>query len=529
MIKLTVALPVFNSKNIVWLAMESLCRQKSVNFEWELVICEENDANAAGRDFFFSYMTRLKAVNCQIINYIPIKSWIPLSQKWGMIGKASSKTSVIFMLQAADCFSHPARLRRTFDALIHKQFDWYQCPRGFFYHIFTEKVIIYDHKTYGQISQKLTALNMATLTEHARRLPVSDKKKGVDGWFLSTIRSPRMYVDRNHSWKMGMDTQGLNNISKKRARYFDTTVAPFISTSWKLANIVPPDIVEMILATRNRLLDSIEKQEVVAVENRKQKVINCMDDVQENMVMPFVYVWVKGPQVWNELAISIRSVRKFYTGKYQIFVVGDSPGINGVVHIPCNIVKGFAYCRSMDIANKLNVILRTESIGNNFVLMYDDIVLLKPVDYRVLKLTVAHDKVENAQTYFRPGSGVNPSGRWQELFKQTMWMLQKRGLPTYNYETHLPRLLNKGLLKEVMDRFKILQTPCLVNTLYYNSYVDKPEIELNHINKIKASAYRPYDNDKSLSNELRGKTYLNYDNAGLNELLKKHIMKIVNS
>lgn len=40
-IRLSIGLPLYNSSKIVWLALNSLCGQKNINFEWELVICEE--------------------------------------------------------------------------------------------------------------------------------------------------------------------------------------------------------------------------------------------------------------------------------------------------------------------------------------------------------------------------------------------------------------------------------------------------------------------------------------------------------
>lgn len=41
---ITVGLPVYNSNQIAWLAMEGLCNQKK-NYTWELIICEEQHKN----------------------------------------------------------------------------------------------------------------------------------------------------------------------------------------------------------------------------------------------------------------------------------------------------------------------------------------------------------------------------------------------------------------------------------------------------------------------------------------------------
>ena len=81
MIKLSVALPVFNSKRIAWLAMEGLCRQENINFEWELVIAEEQGPEKFGSKAFLSYEGRLREVGCVRVRYIKLIKWIPLKQK----------------------------------------------------------------------------------------------------------------------------------------------------------------------------------------------------------------------------------------------------------------------------------------------------------------------------------------------------------------------------------------------------------------------------------------------------------------
>jgi len=44
MIELTVGIPMFRSRHIGWLALESLCRQKDIDFKWELLIMEEEES-----------------------------------------------------------------------------------------------------------------------------------------------------------------------------------------------------------------------------------------------------------------------------------------------------------------------------------------------------------------------------------------------------------------------------------------------------------------------------------------------------
>lgn len=531
MIKLTVALPVYNSRHIVWLAMESLCRQKDIDFEWELIICEEQNSNTTGEEFFNNYLERLNKIGCLYIKYIPLKEWIPLAQKWRLMGKVCCKTSVVFVMQASDDYWHDRRLKRIYDCLKRGQYDWYMTKRVFMYHIFSEKVIYYDHDSKGISYRRIPAVGHACLTRHARRLPLSDKKRGVDMWFFRTIPHPRISIDTHQSWKKSCGTQGMNNISKKRGQFFENVKVPFFKTDVPINQILPSDIIVRLNEVKEYMLKQIQAQQELQLLERERielETLNSIADIDEASPISFVYVWVKAPAVWNELIMSIRSIKKFYKGNYNVFVVGDNPELKGVTHVPATLINGFAYCRSMDIANKLKIICNTPEITNNFIFMYDDIILLKKVTLEQLKYTIAHDKVDNYDTYFRPGQGVMPSARWRTLFTQTMFQLQKRNLPMYNYETHLPRLLNKERLKYVIDRFDLNTQPYLFNSLYFNTFFSKPDIELRTNGKVKAGVYRPYDNPRSLERELDNKLFLNYDDRGLNNMLKKYILKIVN-
>ena len=48
MIEASVTLPLFRSQYIAWLQLESLCRQQDVDFEWELLIAEEQGDETIG-------------------------------------------------------------------------------------------------------------------------------------------------------------------------------------------------------------------------------------------------------------------------------------------------------------------------------------------------------------------------------------------------------------------------------------------------------------------------------------------------
>lgn len=243
MIKLSVALPVFNSKKIAWLAMEGLCRQKNIDFEWELVIAEEQDENKFGSKAFLSYKERLEKIGCKRIRYIKLYKWVPLGQKWKLIGQNCSDTSEAFVLQAADCYSEPNRLKTTYEKIVKEGYDWVQNKSGLFFDLSTKRHILYQDV---EIVQKC-GLNMATRVEYVRNLPDNERKAIVDGWLYSNIKPKKsLSIINTDDWKYGVDTHGLNNISKKRGKFFNDITFPFIDTNLSIRSYLPKDIVEKL-------------------------------------------------------------------------------------------------------------------------------------------------------------------------------------------------------------------------------------------------------------------------------------------
>lgn len=259
---LTVALPAFNAKNIAWLAMESLCHQTGIDFDWEIVIMEEANENAFTKEAFLEYEERLKELRCIRIKYVSLPHRITLSEKWKRIWENASKNSVAFLLQACDCYSYPQRLKTSYDAII-KGFDWVTCKKGCFYEVSTGRMILYDGDS---LSKAITHLNMGFKTEFMKALPVAELLSGIDGFLFKSFASQKgnplsVFYDESENWKYGVDTHGLNNISKKRGEFFDNIIPPFVKTDIKLSDITPPEITEKLetyLAEKYRIKEVAE-------------------------------------------------------------------------------------------------------------------------------------------------------------------------------------------------------------------------------------------------------------------------------
>lgn len=246
MIELSVALPVWNSKRIAWLCMESLCRQEKIDFEWEVVIAEENLGEFCGKAFFRSYEERLKKIGCYQIKYIKLVKWIPLAAKWKLIAKNTDVNSKAFLLQAVDCYSEPMRLFNT-NKYVKEGFDWVQNKIGMFFNIRTHKCIMYDDSTMIQRA----GLNMATLTNYMRNIEDSNRRASVDGWIHKNVRPKNKKNLFGEECLKGVDSHGLNNISVKRERFFENVEFPFKETNLTLKDVVPTDIAIKLMNLRN--------------------------------------------------------------------------------------------------------------------------------------------------------------------------------------------------------------------------------------------------------------------------------------
>jgi hypothetical protein len=241
-IKLTVGLPLWRSRDIAWLALEGLCRQKEADFEWELLIIEENykeeettlggmmqsSPYALGKGEIMKYADRLSAAGCARIEYVGVpkpknyfrsnrKGGMHLSNKWTNMAKSSSCSSLCFLLQAGDDYSQPYRLRETYDLFLKENCDWLQSPKGIFYNLETKEALLYDVSRTTS-----TGLDMAVRTELLRKVPDLNISRTVDSKLRKNIASVkaqsglRMSINASKHWKEGLWTHGSHNISHGR-------------------------------------------------------------------------------------------------------------------------------------------------------------------------------------------------------------------------------------------------------------------------------------------------------------------------
>jgi len=237
---ITVGLPVFNQKNVLHIALEGLSRQE-VDIEWELIVSSENDI----WDLVDSYKERLNKAGCINIKYQKLEFWIPLPEKWKRIGLEMDERSLGMMLQAADCYPHPKRIKNSHHYMKNR-YNWYQECKGYFYDVKNNFIALYDHCRFFP-KNKYSALNMCMGAEYSRNIPDSNRTSGIDGFLFRSIPVEKRKVMESVMSYPGVDLHGLNNISIKRGKLINNLQKPFVKSNARIEKIgLPNDVVEMI-------------------------------------------------------------------------------------------------------------------------------------------------------------------------------------------------------------------------------------------------------------------------------------------
>ena len=239
--------------------------------------------------------------------------------------------------------------------------------------------------------------------------------------------------------------------------------------------------------------------------------------------MDFVWPYIYGPSffrkggIFNELDFSIRSVRKNYPNA-RCIVVGDDPKLD-VIHIECPYLDTTRpNFRELDLINKFRTVAASDEIGEEFVLMCDDMFILQPVDDDELRKSYGREEITNVLEYARKRRGSMDYKRvWKSTYEFNIMLRYGKGLKTYDWECHLPRHVIKSRLKYIMKNFDLDNNIMLVLGLHDGHEVKDSELVYPGL-QADLWTHRPgMDFDVELS-----KKYMNlYDDAIIPELIEK--------
>ena len=255
MIELSIVLPMFRSKYIAWLGLESLCRQQGIDFEWELIVAEEKEPEMLGLGGLKEYSDRLEKVKCAKYIYIPVMNWLPLAQKIvTMIDRCSSQSNA-WIYHAADTYMPPGLLR-TVHRAFQEDIDWFESNRTIYYDIATGKTAL-------RISEKGDGIGTGRRLDLARHLSrTNTRRHSVDSWIresyeelaLEKLGHPIRYkMDRSDNWMHGFNTQGLNNISKGRGDHITKFRRGYNRCPVDFKKTIPKDIINRLVQCRKYL------------------------------------------------------------------------------------------------------------------------------------------------------------------------------------------------------------------------------------------------------------------------------------
>lgn len=267
-IELTVALPIYNSKKIAWLALEGLSNQINITFDWELIVYEENHENSIFSDIIDEYIDRLKDLNCKRVLFITRDGKVNLISKWMTMGLESSPSSKVYMLHAADCYSPKERLKITYEKIVKENYDWYDQRKGYFYSFISDKIFLYDY-------EGLTNLNMGLKIDYIKTLPYSDINRGIDGYIFNHMSKTKKdkvkkYTDQN-LYPDSIDTHGLNNISVSRETYFSTKPNIFKNVDFGVDDFeIPSDIITRLKDLRGDV-KPVQNENILQPKTRVRK------------------------------------------------------------------------------------------------------------------------------------------------------------------------------------------------------------------------------------------------------------------
>ena len=135
----------------------------------------------------------------------------------------------------------------------------------------------------------------------------------------------------------------------------------------------------------------------------------------------------------NELPYCVAGLRKYVSGLRDIYVIGDDPGIPGVIHIPHGDPN--RHNKEANMARKVLAACDDDRISDPFLLCANDEIFIKPVS------------LKNYPLYWMDKTAK------QSFYGKRIANTQKAIGQNYRYfDGHVPILIHKALYKEAMSR-----------------------------------------------------------------------------
>lgn len=235
-----------------------------------------------------------------------------------------------------------------------------------------------------------------------------------------------------------------------------------------------------------------------------------------------VYLYKAGPAAWQELRYSLRSLETNLKLPHRVVLVSDElpTWIKNVALLPVAFNGGSRYA---DVTRKIEHIASCELISDRLLFMYDDIYLLSPVTDPFL--------FEINRYQVQLSKQVDPLVQnWYKMLVRTLDWLKAKGYPQYNFETHMPRYVNRKTLKLLLREIPVLARNMQRWTAFGNCIQKKSHSAPGDVMQVKAGFYGYSGSYSSASNTradieaaCQGKMVLNHNDKGLTPELIKYL------
>jgi len=203
---LTVCIPMYRTKHVGWISLESFCNQNKPPCDWELLVCQENHDMMMPWDMIMDYQERLEEAGCKRLGCIPLDEWMPLPRKWQHMAHHAHGSHIL--LCGAEDYCQPNRLIESHQG-VEANADW-QCKRWAIQrHLQTGKQII------KRCRSRAAGVEMMVRTSLLRNAKLDDRKWGVDNLLRRACKPKNVRtIHKSSTWLEGFLTYGQNNISK---------------------------------------------------------------------------------------------------------------------------------------------------------------------------------------------------------------------------------------------------------------------------------------------------------------------------
>lgn len=172
---------------------------------------------------------------------------------------------------------------------------------------------------------------------------------------------------------------------------------------------------------------------------------------------------VKNTKYNGELRYSLRSVCKNFPHRKVWFVGGLPNGINPDYYQPVDQSDKTGPKDKYNNVNKLiQAIIDNKAISSNFVLFHDDFFVLKPVK----KLPPYVNGTLQDTINFVEIAGRTPNSKYINILKKEIELLSEADLPCNSFAVHVPILLNKKAMNDVLHYFGIFYRSLYGNYIY---------------------------------------------------------------